>query len=74
MCGTLITRTITGVHYKESKQAGIHQSFSYLPKVSDRKFTKVCLHQMQALYGIVSFAYLTSHFIIHQIPVYKTPA
>ena len=28
MCGTLITRTITGVHYKESKQAGIHQSFT----------------------------------------------
>ena len=29
MCGTLITKTINGVHYKESKQAGICQSFTY---------------------------------------------
>ena len=28
MCSTLITKTISGVHYKESKQAGIYQSFT----------------------------------------------
>ena len=37
------------VHYKESKQAGTHQFSS--PKVSDRNFTKVLLHQIFMLYG-----------------------
>ena len=43
-------KIIYGVHYKENTQAAIHQLS--LPKISDRNFAKVLLHQIFTLYGM----------------------
>ena len=47
------TLQINDVHYKESKQAGICQSFTHQkPKASEEKFTEIFLCQTFTLCGI----------------------